>query len=502
MALPISRFVNITSGVGAASALVQRQLVARLISENPLIPTNQVLSFNNLNDVGTYFGSSSTEYAYAATYFGWISKNITAPPSLQFIFWPAAATDPLIFGLKGAQAYTSYTGITAGSFTLTMGAFTHTLSGLNFGSVTSLANIATVIQTAIQAYTAGGALWTGATVAWDATNQRFTLVGGATGNAAISVTAGTGGSDVAGQIGWLSANAIFSAGSAAQSITAMLTSFAESSNNFGSFAFLSTLAINETQVIEAATWNDAQNNTYMYSVPVSAANASTWSAALIGISGVTLTLSSISTEYPELIPMMILAATDYTARNSVQNYMFQENFNVSASVTDATIADTYDALRINYYGNVQQAGQYVSFYQRGFMMGGTTDATDQNTYANEMWFKDAAGVALLNLLLALPEIPANNTGKAQVLSQLQAIIDLALFNGSIEVGKQLNSTQQLYIATITGNPQAWLQVQNLGYWVSAQIVPYGSPTQYKVVYTLIYSKNDTIRLIQGSDILI
>jgi hypothetical protein len=477
-------------------------LVARIITENPLVPTGGVLTFNNSNDVGTYFGTSSTEYAYAAMYFGWISKNVTAPASLQFIFWPASATAPLIYGLAGAQTYTSYTGITAGSFTLTMGASTYTLTGLNFSAATSLANVASVVQTAIRAQTGGGTNWTGATVTWDATRQAFELVGGTTGTAAISVVAGTGGSDVAGQLGWLSSSTIFSAGAGALSITQLLTNSTATNNNYGSFAFLATLGLTLAQVTEAATWNNAQNNLFLYSAGVTTANASAWSAALIGLSGVTLTLSNISTEYPELIPMMILAATDYTARNSTQNYMFQLNFPVSASVTDNTTANTMDALRVNYYGNVQQAGNYVSFYQRGFMMGGTNVPTDQNTYANEMWFKDSATVALMNLLLALPQIPANNVGRGQVLAQLQSIISQALYNGVIEVGKSLTTTQQLYITTISGDAQAYYNVQNNGYWVNAVIQTYGSPTQYKIVYTLIYSKNDTIRLIQGSDILI
>jgi len=504
MAIPITRYVDITSGVGAAAALGARELVARLISDNPLIPTGEVLSFSNLNDVADYFGSDSEEYDYAAAYFGWISKNITTPPSLQFVFWPEAATAPLIYGLSGAQTYNAYTGISAGTFTLQMGAFTYTLTGLNFASAVSLADVAAVVEAAINAKTGGGALWTAATVTWNSTRQSFDLVGGATGAAVISVTAGGGGGDVAAQLGWLSPSTILSDGSAAQTVTNFLVDLVQADNNFGSFAFLASLALTIDDVEDAAIWNDAQNNDFMYSVPVSAANATAWSAALIGYSGVTLTLSPIADEFPELIPMMILAATDYNARNSTQNYMFQLNFDVTASVTSSADANAYDALRINYYGNVQQAGQYVSFYQRGNMMGGTTDAVDQNTYANEIWLKDSATVALMNLLLALSQIPANNTGRGQVLSQLQAVIAQALYNGTIIVGKGLTNQQKLFITNATGDSTAWLQVQNSGYWIDAVIETYQNEgvTNYKIVYTLIYSKNDVIRLIEGRDILI
>ena len=63
---------------------------------------------------------------------------------------------------------------------------------------------------------------------------------------------------------------------------------------------------------------------------------------------------------------------------------------------------------------------------------------------------------------------------------------------------------RVYIAQVTGSQTAWQQVQSIGYWVNVVIQPYivDGVTEYKAVYTLIYSKDDDIRLIQGSDILI
>ncbi|WP_261341164.1 DUF3383 domain-containing protein [Fimbriiglobus ruber] len=165
---------------------------------------------------------------------------------------------------------------------------------------------------------------------------------------------------------------------------------------------------------------------------------------------------------------------------------------------------TYDALLVNYYGQTQTAGQLLSFYQRGVMLGLPVNPSDQNVYADEIWFKDALGAALMNLLLALSQVPANAAGQVQILSTLQSIINQALFNGTISVGKTLSVDQQLYIAQVTGSATAWKQVQNIGYWVNVVIESYvvNGVTEYKAVYTLIYSKDDDIRLIQGSDILI
>ncbi|OWK47564.1 Phage protein [Fimbriiglobus ruber] len=264
------------------------------------------------------------------------------------------------------------------------------MTGINLGSAGSLAAVATDIQTAIQAYSAGGAAWTGATVAYDSTNSRFTLTGGATGADTIAVTAAVS-NDLAGPLGWLT-GAILSNGTTAQTISANLNALIGVSNNFGSFTTTFALALSEANTVAAATWNNSltPNIQFIYSVNVTPANASSWSAALADIGGVSLTLQSpapvATAEFPEMAPMMILAATDYTQRNSVQNYMFQI-FALTPSVTTSASQQTYDALLVNYYGQTQTAGQLLSFYQRGVMLGLPVNPSDQNVYADEIWFK-------------------------------------------------------------------------------------------------------------------
>ncbi len=628
MAISFKRYVDITSGVGAGANVGTRQLIGRFFDDNILIPTNSHVEFTSAADVADYFGSSSIEYLRAVFYFGWVSKKITSPRSVSFARWTPDAVAARIFGAKGAQSYTSYLSFSAGSFSLTLGGITRVLTGLDFDAVTSLADVAAVVQTAINLQT--GTIWTGATVEWDSVNQQFNFIGGTTGatgasaatgtltlgsnaanddtvtigvrtytvktalstgptvpfevlrgatasdtidnliaaitagagigvkystgttaNAAataavgtgdtmgvtaittgsagnsvvttasllsgsfadttltggssgspgVAVAAGSGGSDVAGQLGWLSASAIFSDGADAQSITDVLTESAEADDNFGSFTFVPTLT--EDEIVEAAEWNQAQNVKFMFSVRCDAANASALSTALADIGGVTLTLAPLEDEYPEQVPMMIEAATDYASRNCTQNYMFQI-FDLTPSVTTNADADLYDGLRINYYGQTQTAGQLVQFYQRGRMMGQATDPVDQNTYANEQWLKDAAGAAIMTLLLALSKVSANTMGRSQIIGILQSVVNQALFNGTISPGKALTTVQQLYISEVTGDPAAWKQVQNIGYWLDVvfRAVVVDDVTEYEAVYTLVYSKDDVIRKVVGSDILI
>lgn len=505
MPISLQRYVDIISGVGAANNVGTRQLIGRLFDDNALIPSNAQVTFNTAAEVLSYFGTGE-EYNRAIQYFGWVSKNITSPQALSFARWNSVACAPVIFGAKGSQLVASWTSITAGAFHLTMGTHTFSLTGINFSAAASLTDVATTLTTAIQTQgMTGGTLWTAATVVWNSTTQQFNLTGGATGAAVISVAAGSSPNDIAGQLGWLSASTIIGAGAAIQTLTACLTQSAAANNNFGSFAFVGGSAFSLAQVEEIATWNRAQNVQFMYCLPVTAANASAWQAGAGAIGGTAPTLDpQISGQYHSMLPMMVLAATNYAAANSTQNYMFQVFPGITASVTDDADANTYDALSINYYGNTQTAGQIINFYQRGVMWGASTDPLDQNTYANEIWLKDALGAALMTLLLALGKVSANTAGRAQILNIMQGVVDQALFNGTISVGKILTPVQQLYIIQITDDPNAWKQVQNIGYWLGIDFVPtvVNGQNEFIAEYTLLYSKDDVIRQITGSDILI
>ena len=515
MAISITRYVDITSGVGAGTVVPTRDLVGRLFTGNELIPPQSFLSFDDAAAVGDYFSTTSEEYYRAVFYFSFISKSITQAASIQYARWVPTAVPPIIFAAQHTDsAVGNWTSITSGSFVLTMGTFTFPISSLDFSAVVSLADVATIVQNAIQAEVGGGALWTGATVTYDTGSGGFDLVGGAAGVAAISVAAGGGGTDItpAGLLGWLpqsintngtiTPGAIWAVGFDVETITETLTTSDQISNNFGSFLFLTNLNLTIDQVVEAANWNYALNNIYLYTVGVIAADVSTWQAALANIGGVGLTLSPVldPLQYPEMCPMILEAATNYDSINAVQNYSFQIFPTLTPSVTDDSTANAYDAIKVNYYGQTQTAGSQIEFYQKGVLQGPPTSPESMGVYVNEIWFKDAMTAALATLLLSQTQVPANAQGNSLILLTLQGVINQALNNGVISVNKQLSTSQQMYITSVTGDPDAWHQVQDIGYWVNCNIVQVG--TDYEAQYILVYSKNDVINFIEGTHILI
>lgn len=498
MTISFTRYVDITSGVGGESQVSGRKFIGRLFTTNELLPPQTIVEFSNLDEVGSYFGTSSEEYTRAAFYFGWVSKSFTKAQSISYARWVDVATAPKIFGAVEAQLLATYTAIADGSLGLTIGVDVNVFTGLDFTLDASLSDVATTIQTAINL--AAGAQWTGAVVTWEALGGYFKFVGGDAVDAVITVQEGVVGTPIAATLGWL-AGATLSNGSLAESITDTLQDSYAASNNYGTFLFIPSLSI--AQITEAAVWNSGLNVRSMYTVPVTIANEAAYRAALQNYGGVEITVSEIAGQYPEQAPMMIFAATNYEADNSVQNYMYQQ-FALTASVSDDTVANTLDADRINYYGITQQAGSGISFYQTGVLQGLAEDPQFMNIYANEMWLKDAMGVVVMNLQLAVTQIPANNVGALQISTVLSEPIQQALSNGTIEPGKTFNAVQKEFINNITNDPNAFQQVQTLGYWLSVVIESFveATVTKYKAVYTLIYSKDDVVSKVEGSHILV
>lgn len=500
MSISFKKYVDIVSGVGGGAGVRLRDLIGRLFTINPLLPPRSLIEFTTPEDVGTYFGTTSEEYKRASFYFAFVSKTITKANKISFARWAQAAAAPVVYGNTTAKTLATYTAVANGSLNLTMGADTESVTPIDLSLAASLAAVAALIQTAIRL--AAGAQFVGATVTYDAPSARFILTGTVAEQAAMTVNVSGVGTDLAPLLGWTT-GAIVGEGTDAETITETLDASADASNNFGSLLFMPALDVVEKE--EVAAWVKLQNNMYINcNRSVDIAEATADSVALLGYGGTAITLATLADEWDEMAPMILLAATDYARRNATQNYMFQI-FTLTPKVSTTVDSNGLDALRVNYYGQTQTAGQAISFYQRGTLCGLPVDATDMNVYANEIWFKDAAGAAIMALLLALNRVPANAQGRSQLLTTLQSVITRALFNGTISVGKELDNTQKLYIAQITGDPLAYHQVQNAGYWLDCVMQSYVAPggaIEFKAVYTLIYSKDDAIRKVEGSHVLI
>lgn len=515
MAISIRRYVDITSGVGGAAASPYRELIGRIVTSNNPLPPGTILTADTAEDVAKVFGINSPEYRVAVRYFSFISKQINKPKKLSFVRYSPFGNPPKVIGDDSAKSPESLKAFKTGRMTITVKKsgetpVSHDITGIDFSTLPAVGwenAAAATLQARIRTITAEQL--STATVTAEILSSggpRFTITGGAVAATTLDV-AQSATDDVSVVLGLSTPGALNLPGVLGQSPTEAIAASAAVDNNFGSFSFIDNLQNEE--IAGVAEWNAAQNVEYMYCVATREANAATLAAMLAGFAGTALTLTNgdvgNARDWSENCPMEILAATDYQRPAASQNYMYYQFGSRPQTVDDNSTANAMDALRVNYIGRTQVNGKPTSFYQRGVLMGDITAPTDMTTYANEIWLKSTIVADVMNAFLALPAIPANEAGRTTLMSVIQAPINQALDNGVISVGKPLTMVQKAYITQVTGDPDAWQQVEVRGFWFDAnlfsQVGPSGT-TEWKAKYVLVYSKSDQIRKVEGSDILI
>lgn len=98
MAIPLSEYVSIKSGVGGEAAASRRELIARFFTSNenavPGYDSNGIAEYKTVSAVMDDFGADSIEYAVAVKYFGFISKSVTGAKKISFAKWNKVDESP------------------------------------------------------------------------------------------------------------------------------------------------------------------------------------------------------------------------------------------------------------------------------------------------------------------------------------------------------------------------------------------------------------------------
>lgn len=505
MPIPSTRYVEITSAVVGASSVATQSLTGRRFTSNVLAPIGRVLTLFN-GEAQEWFGTESEEAVFSAQYFSYISP---APASrannIQFAAYAPNGRAPTLFGGRNTTSLADLKAVTDGSLNIKLGDTSAELDTVNLSAVTSFADVANVIQAALRAAYADPVdpQFSSVNVSYDTLKSSFTIAGGTITNADAVVLPSGIGTDLGLLLNLGGVMSVQSPGSTAQSPLAAFIAAENITDSFGTATF-SDEDVTLDQAIALGTYVAGQNVKYQIYFSVSRANYAAWAAALLNIASVGLILNATAGEYKETLPMAIVASIDYNRRNSAVNFMFRVSA-LNGDVNDPQESLALDASRVNYYGTTASFGQRIEFFQRGYLMGGATAPVDMNVHANEQWLKSVASSSYLSLLLSIGQIPANNDGRGLVLAQLSTIVTQAKFNGVISVGKTLTAAQQIAVTELTGDPLAWTEVQNNGYWADVTMVEVVGPSgvaEYVAQYTLAYAKNDVVRKIEGSHNLV
>lgn len=491
MAISITKYVDISSGTNNIQTATEKDLIARLFTTNSRCPATAV-EFDSLKDVSDFFGTDSDEYKVSSIYFNFVNKYNRQPKKISFFRDFTGGIKGFISGTQ-APTLASLQEITAGKLKISInGAQAEETSAIDLSSATSFADVATALQDAVQALT--NALFTTATVTYSATNKVFTLELGSVADAEIVLEPTT----LSTVLKW----DIVSNGYAnTAEVEDVIEASYQSSNNYGTFAFMT--AQDSTGIVKVATANnDVHPNEFMYVAQVNAGDYVTIQPTVKDIDGVSLELcNSTDGKFNYIIPMAISATTDYNKENGTQNYMYQQVDGVATLVDDDATAENMDKALVNYYGRTQQAGQKLAFYQNGVMQG---DYQDQSIFMNEVWLKDALTTKFLNYFLVTPNWYANKAGQGIGNGLAMEVVNRAKVNGTITTEKELTEADKAYIYNITSDENAWRQVYMEGFYfmssISKELI--NKQVIYKFNYTLIYSKGDSIKKVEGRNILI
>src|SRR5574344_457692 len=145
MAISQRRYVDITSAVIGASAVGLQSLDCRVFTDSEKVSTGAVYEFATVDDVLATFGQGK-EYDFASKYFALTTPApVSRPKKLQFTTHLLTDRQYQIFGVT-PSAVSSFTALEDAVLVYTKEDGTSTtISNLDFSSVVSYADIASVI---------------------------------------------------------------------------------------------------------------------------------------------------------------------------------------------------------------------------------------------------------------------------------------------------------------------------------------------------------------------
>lgn len=507
MAIPISKYVKILSVAGGAPKVSFKSTMGRWFTTNALAPMGKVLEFTSAKNVGLYFGTTSEEYTYANKYFSFISKKLKQPKFISFARYTTSAIGASItsglnaFSLAAIQAVGADATLTVSYVDPDSGLLSGSVEGddltalkADIAAATSLADIATALQTAIRTIAVSGETpFSAATVSYSIVEDngyRFVL----------TLPSGLGHFEacegsLASVLGWSSAFAILSDGSAGtNSVAQEVERVMDVSDNCYTFAFIEELAQSDIEAV--AEWNTNANSQYIYIVLAKTIElAATYANALKDFD-CAIVFDNIG-GWQIYQPMAVGACVDFQKPNASVNFMYQQFVGDTPTVQSESVSDALDAIKVNYYGATQTAGKLISFFQRGKCLGQFSDMT---IAFNAIWLKNSVIVNTLNLFLLNDSIPANADGVAKIEANLNDVWAQGIDNGVILRNKTITNSEKAFVEAQTGDENAWLAIQQNGFWFNCSIETDSVSGEKFFSFLLIYGAADQIRKVEGTHI--
>jgi hypothetical protein len=449
-----------------------------VLTENPLMPAGQVLSFASAQAVSDFFGPSSAEFAYASIYFAGMVNGTQLPSALLFAPYNAAARAGwLASGSLATVPLATLQGY-SGTLTIDFAGVPLTSSSINLTGVASQSLMAAEIQAAFTSPPFA--------VTWNAVQGTFVFTSTLTGaTETIDYATGTLAADL-----YLTqaTGATLSQGATADTPSSAMSNVVAISQNWATMSYLVEPTLANKELF--AAWFSEQDDEYLMVAWDSDVQASMQGATEpFGVVAKTNHYEGVmciggDPALGSLAPLVMNTAAFVQGMIASINFS-QTNGRITLAGKSAMAAavlptcanlQTYTNLLANgysCYGAFASRNAGFTFFSNGNMPGSFPWA-DQ--YIDQIWLSAQLQLALLNLYTAVNDIPYDPTGygliRAALVGQPTANggvtfdgpINNALNNGVIQTGVSLSSAQAAEVNNAAGASVAGT-IQSNGYYL-------------------------------------
>ena len=449
--VPASYFSKVNPGVLAAGGN-NLDLIGLFLTNGTRVPIGSILSFPTLLTVGNYFGTTSTEYAQAAVYFGGFLNATQSPGALLFAQYPTAAVSAYLRGgaVGASMTLTQLQALAADTLTITSDGTPETSASINLSSATSFSNAATIIQAAFTSPTFS--------VSYDAIAQAFVFTTTLTGATATMAFA-TSGASLAAELMLTSATgAVLSQGAAIATPAAFMNAIIAQTTDWASFKTIFNPDVSgNTNKLAFAAWNNTQNNEFIYicvdnditatnSFPATTSLGYLISATQLNYSGTELVYDPLNLGWGAF-RCGCIASIDFGATQGNINPAFKSQSGLAAAVTNVGVLSYLQQNGYNTGVATGTAAQGFTFYTNGQISGPWKWA---QPYVNQIWMNASFQLDAMELLTNAKSIPYNSVGDGMIHSAYMNTINAAINFGAIQPGVTLSTLQASLVNTAAG----------------------------------------------------
>ena len=467
MSIPASTIVQVNPGVlnPGGNALVLNGL---FLTENPLQPTNTVLSFSSVAAVAAFYGNGSTEAAIAAIYFAGFNNATLYPNTILFATYNSAARSAFLQGgsLAG-MTLAQLNALSPGELSITSSGVVKTSSSIDLSSASSFTNAATIITAAFTT--------PGFTVTWSATLSAFVVTETATGSASTLSYATDATGTLAESLLLTAATATtLSQGDNVDTPASAMANVIAITQNWVFFTTLFEPDLADKTNFEV--WAAAQNNLYAYIGWDSSAEASASPSGNTSVGALALVAEYNGVAWIGGDPSIATATTlmntaafilgwaasiNFAQQNGRVTSAFRTSGLLVPTCANQQLAANLLANGYSFYGSYATANQGFIFFYNGQMPG---EFEWLDTFADQVYLNSQFQSALLTLVTQVGAVSYDPAGYSLVRAALQGPINAGLNFGSIRAGVVLSSAQIAEVNAQAGVDAA-TQIQNQGYFL-------------------------------------